>query len=1066
MLLTCFWLLSGAVFAQTLTVRGEVVQEENGEPIIGASVMVKGTNIGGVTDINGKFVVTNIPQNAKLLRVSYIGAVAKEVPLSKEFMKISLKSDAQNLDEVMVVAFGKQKKSSFTGSATVINSKELSKHVTTNVTNALVGSTPGLQIRGTSGSPGSVGDIKVRGISSMYAGTGPLIIVDGAPYASSLSNIPQDDIENITVLKDAASAALYGARGASGVIIVTTKKGKTTDAIVNVDMKWGVNTKGVQDYRTIQDPRKYYEVAYAQFYDRYFFDDGLSAEAANRKANDVMLNALGYNIFDYPQDEMLIGLDGKMNPKAVMGRRLTAEDGTVYWLQRDDFAKEAYRKGLRQEYNINVSGRMGHSGSFYGSLGYLDDQGFVVYSGFKRFSGRLKADYQAKKWLKLAANVAYTRSDRKSNPNFGSESLGNMMYFVSMSAPIYPLYVRIIGPDGKPHIATDANGNPHYDYGVGGRDFPGISRNFSSKYNPIGTNRYNVNTSYTNQLNANMTADVNFTDFLKLSLSSTLIWGAEYSSVYENSLYGDKVSVNGRLDKGYSYSYRQNHVQTLTYNDKFDKHNITAMLGHEYYINNGTALWAYAQGLFSPAILELDAAAKKLDSGSNSSIYNVEGFFGSMQYNYDDKYFASASYRRDASSRFANDHMWGNFWSIGAAWLINKESFFKADFVDQLKFKLSVGQQGNDNIRSYAYIDTYSLKPSSDTTMSADFAVKGNNRVTWETTTNFNAGLEFNLFGGRLNGTLDVYNKKTTDLLFWVSIPESSGTRGYYDNIGDIRNTGVELSLQGTIIKTKDFNWDLNFNVAHNQDKILKLPESKIKQLGGFYSGFMWYKIGGPLYNYALPEYAGPNAQGEATYWMDDSMKGITNRPGKRHDSVTTNPNEATIYEQGSNLPKAFGGFGSSISAYGFDLNLTFDYQWGGKLYDYRYMSLMGNISSPSDVGVAIHEDVLKSWTYNNTSTSIPRARLNDTYTVARSARGLTDASYLNFQSFTVGYTIPARLTKRISLSKIRVYAVGENLWIWSARQGLDPRLSYGSTSRTTGYVASRTFMGGLQVTF
>jgi TonB-linked SusC/RagA family outer membrane protein len=985
----------------------------------------------------------------------------------KSVMKIVLKNDSEVLDEVMVVAFGTAKKSSFTGAATVVGAEELSKHVTTNVANALVGSTPGLQLRGGSGAPGaSQGSIKIRGIASMYADTDPLIVVDGAPYSASLSNIPQEDIESVTVLKDAASAALYGARGAAGVILVTTKSGKNKQAQVNVDVKWGANSRAVQDYETISDPGQYYETVYGQYYNYYYYGRGLDAATANASANNTMLNHLGYNIYTVPDGEYLIGANGKLNPNATLGRTYEA-NGETYYMTADNWHDAAYKTALRQEYNVSVTGSS-DKGSFYASMGYLDEDGVIEFSGYNRLSARLKADYQAKKWLKLGANVSYVNSKTESNPNMGTAwNSANLMYYTTYIGPIYPIYVRVLDTNGNPTIRTDANGNPQYDYGVAATNYPGITRTFLSTGNPLGSNRYNESLTKGNKLNGNFTVDINFTDFLKFNATSTLDWGNTNASYLDNMLYGSKVSVNGQIDKRQTNTVRQNHVQTLTYFDQFGKHNVNVMLGHEYYDINTSYLRALGQGLFSQDIPELNAAAKTVESNSYSSEYNVEGYFGSVQYNYDDKYFGSASYRRDASSRFAKANRWGNFWSVGGAWLISKEKWCNASWIDQLKLKASIGQQGNDNIEDYAYTDLYDLTASSDTNMSASFARLGNSDITWETTTNFNVGLEFSLFGNRLSGSIDYYNKKTTDLLFWLSVPESAGTRGYYDNIGDIRNSGIELSLQGTLIHTKDVDWTVQYNISHNSDKILKLPDSKKELLGGFVSSRKWYKEGGSLYNYMLPEYAGPNEKGEATYWVDAELgEGVTNRPGKNHSYTTTNPNNATQYEQGSSLPDVYGGFGTSISFYGFDASVTFDYQIGGQVMDYVYQSLMSNNAEAKDAGAAVHKDILKSWTPNNTSSSIPRYQYGDQYTVATSNRWMTNASYLNFQSFTVGYTLPKKLLTAYGISKLRVYATGENLCFWSARKGFDPRYSYGATETVNVYSPVRTIMGGIQLTF
>ncbi len=1047
-------------FAQS-QISGKVTSSEDGSPVIGASIKVAGTNTGTVTDIDGNFSL-NAPAGSKL-EISYIGMVSKTVKAGRN-LNIVMDSDNHSLDEVMVVAFGTAKKSAFTGSAAVVGSEELSKKVTTNVADALVGSVPGLQLRGGTGQPGDTqGKINIRGIASMYASTDPLIIVDGAPYSASLSNIPTEDIESVSILKDAASAALYGARGAAGVIIVTTKKGSNKEAKINVDMKWGSNSRAIPDYDVIKDPGQYYEAYYAQLYNRNFYGRGQSAEQANLNANKTMLSDLRYNVFTYPDNEQLIGLDGKINPHATLGRVVTGTDGKKYLMTPDDWANTLYNKSLRQEYNVSANGGTDRS-TYYTSVGYLKDDGIIQQSGYERLTARLKADYQAKKWLKLGTNVGFVTSNQTQSSGLSSTSTlaNNPFVFTSTLAPIYPLFIR----DENGNIMKDDLGNDLYDFGSSSKF--GIVRPVLDNNNPMAELALNRVTANGHQLNASMSADIQITSFLKANLTSTLIWGQTNGHTYSNAYYGPKASVNGELQKESTESWRQNHTQTLTYYQDFGKHSVTVLLGHEYYKTNTRYLSATGQGGFTPSIQELAAFAKKLDSNSYRTAYNVEGYFGNAQYSYDDKYFGSFSYRRDASSRFAKDHRWGNFWSIGGAWLISKESWFKAPWVDELKIKASIGQQGNDNIGNWAYIDLYTLSKTSDTSMAASFARMGNKNITWETTTNLNIGTEFSFFNRRLSGTIDFYSKKTTDLLFWLSIPESAGSRGYYGNVGDIRNNGIEVTLTGSIIRTKDLDWSVTANIAHNSTKILKLPESKIADNGGFNETSKlettqyWYRVGGPLYNGYMPKYAGVNEKGEATYWVDEDAGG--GKHGTKYSYTTTNPNSASKYETGSLLPKAFGGFSTTVVYKGFDFTASFDYQIGGKVYDSRYASLMSPCDNSSAAGSAIHKDYLKSWSPNNTSSNIPRWQYGDNYTTAQSDRFLTNASYFNFQSFTVGYSIP---TQHIPFfSKIRVYCSGENLGFISARKGLDPRYSYDGGTTLNAYSPVRNISGGIQLTF
>ena len=1056
-------------YGQNITVKGTVSDASNGEPVPFASLQLKGTMTGTNTDANGEYSIS-VPSNGTLV-FSSVGYTTQEVAVNgKAVINVSLEADTEFLDDVIVVAFGTTTKEAFTGSASVMKSDQLEKRQTSNVANSLVGNVAGLQMRGASGAPGSgSGSINIRGISSMYASTAPLVIVDGATYSASLSNIPQSDIESVTVLKDAASAALYGARGAAGVIIITTKRSKGNDAKVSFDAKWGVNSRAVQDYETITDPAEYYEASYAQLFNDYYYNDGMSLEAANLKANSKMISILGYQTYTVPDGEQLIGTDGKLNPKATLGYALKSGDET-YWFQPDDWKDMAYKNALRQEYNVSLNGGNDKM-SVYASLGYLNEDGIIEYSGYERITSRLKVDYQAKKWLKFSGNVGYVHSRTESNPNMSTDySSTNLMYYTTHIAPIYPAYVRVLDANGNPVIRVDANGNEQYDYGVAGTNYP-VNRAFLQTGNPLGSNRYNDHYTQGNQLNGTFAVDADITSWLKANVTSTINWGGTLYHHYDNALYGPKVGVNGELTKYQNTGLRTTNTQTLTFHKEFGEHSVNVMAGHEYYDTKSNYLQANARGLFSPGIQEINATANKYDSYGYSSEYNVEGYFMSAHYNYAQKYHASVSYRRDASSNFMkkDGRWWGNFWSVGGAWIASKEDFFSgASWLDMLKIKASVGQQGNDGIGSNRYTDLYTLEKSGTYTMSPTFATIGNESITWETTTNINVGAEFSLWEGRLSGSLDVYDKIAQDQLFWLSVPESSGSRGYYGNMGDIRNLGFELVLNAALVRTKNIDWSVSFNTSHNSTKILSLPESKMLDPDNGYSGFtegsQWYKIGGPLYNAFYAKYAGVNENGEALYYVDSSLGGKTDRPGTKTDATTTDPNVATKYELGTMLPTFFGGFSTDLRVGNFDFSATFDYQIGGKMYDTRYANYMSPWANEGDAGSTFHKDWKKAWSVNNTSSSIPRWYYGDQYAVATCDRWLTSSSYLNFQSFTVGYTLPRDIVKGVS--KARIYVAGENLWFWSARKGLDPRCSYTGNTSVATYSPVRTVSAGVQLTF
>ena len=1077
------WMFAAlTVQAQNISVSGSVI-DGAGDPVVGANVVLSGsTSIYALTDAGGSFKL-NVPSDG-VLEVSSLGYIPQSVPVAgRKIIEVVLVEDSQLLDETIVVAFGTTTKEAFTGSATVMKSDELAKRQTTNVANALVGNVPGLQMRGASGAPGAgSGAMNIRGISSLYSNTEPLIIVDGAPYPASLSNIPQSDIESITVLKDAASAALYGARGASGVILITTKRARSSEAVVTLDAKVGVSSRAIQDYDTITDPREYYE-AYYTLLNNYYLSSGLDAATANLNANAQMLTDLGYNIYTVPEGQTLIGLNGKLNPAATLGRTYTYK-GEQYYMTNDNWRDVAYKNALRQEYNVSVNGGNKRA-SYYASVNYLNEDGIIEYSGYERISARFKADYQAKKWLKIAGNIGYTNSTTTSNPNMSESELGstNLMYYTSMIAPIYPIYVRVLDENGNPVIRTDANGNPQYDYGVPATNY-GVGRAFLQTGNPLGSNRYNKVFTKGNQFNGNLSANIDFTDHLHANISSTLIWGNTAGTQYDNGLYGPKVVVNGELYKVNTNSLRTNNIQTLTYNNSFGPINVNVMAGHEYYRSGSSSVSATAQGGFSPEILEIAAFAnKQVTSNSSSSNYNVEGYFVSAQVDDNNTFYLSLSYRRDASSYFDKNHRWGNFWSVGAAYVISKEQFMQnATWIDLLKLKASIGQQGNDNTAAYAYVDTYNLSASSDNkSMVPSYRLMGNPEITWETTTNSNVGVEFSLLKGRIAGGLDAYYKKTANQLFWISIPESAGSRGYYGNVGDIGNYGLELNLNVTPVKTRLVQWDINMNISTNKGVILALPEAKIADNGGYYEAPYWYTVGGELNNYMTYAYAGVNEVGEALYYYDAKLSPagglkdengdpITNNvsvSGKTKDGTTNKIGEASRYASGTTMPDFYGGFGTTLQIGDFDFSATFDYQIGGRIFDNRYANLMAPVQNSQGAGSTFHKDWVNSWSATNKESNLPRWQYGDRY-AAYGDRWLTNASYLNFQSFAVGYNLPLRKIFHMDkyISKIRFYVLGENLGFISARQGLDPRYSFEETSSMNVYSPVRTISGGIQVTF
>ena len=1043
-------LSTSMAFAQS-QISGNVTASEDGSPVIGASIKVVGTNTGTVTDIDGNFTLS-APAGAKL-EITYIGMQSKSVKAGKN-MKIVLDADNHSLDEVMVVAYGTAKKSSFTGSAAVLKSDEIAKISNSNAVSALTGKVSGVQINAATGQPGQESfNIRVRGISSINAGNAPLIVVDGSPYDGDMNSINPSDIASMTVLKDAASAALYGARGANGVVIITTKSGREGSTSFTFDAKWGSNSKALPDYNIVKSPAKYYETWYAALNNYAQNKLGYSANEAYGWANKNMINSadygLNYNVYSVPTGENLIGVNGKLNPNATLGNVINYK-GQEYMLMPDDWRDATYQNGLRQEYTLTATANS-NQGSFYGSANYLKNEGITMGSDYTRFTGRMKADYQIKSWLKVSGNMNYTHSNSNYLGGDGDSGDSGNMFAVNSVAPIYPLYIR----DGKGNIMLNQTTKMNsYDYGDG--TVIGLMRPIFQQSNPISNVQLETNNVEGNTFNAVGSAEVRFLkDFKFTSTNSTMVDESRQSNLSQ-PFFGQPAKSNGYVSKAHIRRWSYNFQQLLNWHHQFGEHDVEAMVGHEYYRTRYYVLAGSKSNIFSIYNSELDAAIVDGSISSYTTDYNTEGFFGRAQYNYSQKYFGSFSYRRDASSRFDPDNRWGNFWSFGGAWILSKEKWFESSWIDELKLKASYGEQGNDNIGDYLYTDRYSIGNSNGSISLKPSSTKGNRKISWEKGGNLNVGTEFSLWKGRLTGSVEYFYRKTTDMLAFFSLPVSYGYSGYYDNVGDMRNSGVELELNGDIIRTKDFTWSANFNFTAYKNKITSMPDEKkattVDGVKGYAGGGYFYGEGQPIYTWYMAKYAGVDKEtGEALYYKDS----------ENGETTTTNASEATMHLCGTALPDAYGGFGTSVSYKGFDFSMDFTYQLGGKIYDSSYSSLM-SISR----GRSFHADLLDAWTPSNTSSDIPRIQYGDSYAAYTSDRFLVSGSYLSLQDVTLGYTLPRALCSKIGINKVRVYATGSNLWLWSKRQGLDPRQSITGATSNAYYSPIRTISGGITVTF
>lgn len=1054
-------LVCSAVYAQNITVSGVVKDASNGEAVPFASVVVKGTTTGTETGLDGSYSIA-APSNGTLV-ISCVGYKTAEIAVAAAAIhNVSLEVDSNFLDETIVVAYGTSTKATFTGSAGIVKSEELEKRQVSNLTQALSGSVAGVQTTSSDGAPGSGATVRIRGFGSINAGMAPLYVVDGVPFDGDIASINSQDIESMSVLKDAAAAALYGARGANGVILIQTKKGSNGEAKISLDARVGVNSRAVKNYDVLSSTTTYMETMYKSLYNTGIYSLGYDAPTADAFANGKMFSSIGYQIYTLPEGENLI-LNGKLNPAAQLGY----SDGE-YFYTPDDWAANTFSNQIRQEYNLSVSGGNDKL-NYYFSAGYLSDGGVIPGSGFSRISTLLKADYQAKKWLKLGTNVSYSfTNSRYPDEQTTTNSSGNAFFIANNIAPVYPMFVR--GADGK--ILYDGT-TPIYDYGDGGST--NFTRNWMSISNPIGDLKYQITEYLADVLNSKIYAELTPFDGFKLSAIAGVFIDNTRSHMASSSKYGQSANYGGEAIQAHDRTFAFTQQYLANYKKTFATHHtIDALVGFESFSEVGESMEAYGQNLYMPGVWAVNNAIDERRGYGSVGSYAVMGIISRVNYDYDETYFASASYRRDASSRFHPKNRWGNFWSVSAAWNIGNEDFIKSvSWINLLKLKASFGQQGNDNIgNNYAYLDQYTMSGADGVFSDGNLAYKGNPELTWETTNAFNVGVDFSFFSERLNGSVEYFSRQTENMLYYKPVAASLGYSSVPMNIGSMRNSGVEIDLNGSIIKTKNVEWNLFGNATFLKNKVIKLsPDLN----GKLISGSRIYTEGESMYQLYIVKYAGVDAStGEALYWakpyknVDDGMGGtkqVVDEDAPEYATSNYAVAQATNRQStGDILPKVSGGFGTSLSLYGVDLSIQFAYQLGGKIMDSGYQSLMHS-GTASDLGQNWHTDIAKAWSVQNPNTDIPRLSSSDKYANATSDRFLISSNYLSINNITLGYTFPKAWTKNIGIEGIRIYGAADNLAVFSARKGLDPRQSF-TASTTSLYTALRTISGGIKLTF
>ncbi len=1081
-----------SAWAQT-TVSGVVISSEDGLPIAGASVKVLGTSKGVVTDVNGKYSIS-VPSEGSRLEISYVGMISRIVK-SGQNVRTELDIDAAGLEEVVVVAYGTQKKTSLTGAIQSVKSEAIEMRPTSSVTTALEGTVAGVQVNSTYGAPGTDPSIRIRGVGTVNGSSSPLYVLDGVPFGGNISDLNPADIESISVLKDAASAALYGNRASNGVILITSKKGKMGKLNVSLDIKQGTYSRGVPEYDRA-DARQWMELEWQNLRNSRISGNGEDAATAAAYASKNLIDEIVYlNIFNKPNDA-LFDANGKMAADASI---LPGYADDLDWY---DFG---VRAGYRQEYNINANGS-NDKADYRFSAGYLDENGYLKDSGFERFSGSVALNVRPVSWFKTGLQMNASHQNLTNTNGNSDAGFTNVFMYARNIAPVYPVHLHDVTTG---EYILDAFGNKQYDPGsyIDENGNVILTRNQYVDRHVFYENELNYDKTVRNTMNATAYIELNLPYGFNAIVKGNLNTRNSRNYTYNSAIIGDGKGSLGR-SKREEYSYKNyTFQQQLTWAGEFGNHAVDALIGHENYSNEYNYLYGYKTNEIMPgwgnftnftSITSLDGADYE---------YKTESYLGRVRYNYADRYNVEASIRRDGSSRFHKDSRWGTFWSLGANWIISNEEFMKEyKFVNYLKLRADYGEVGNDaGAGYYAYQALYTMEQNAN--KGALYLTQfPNKNLKWETGQSWGIGVEARLFN-RWNLSMEYFDRRNKDLLFDVYLPLSSGatTSKYPEsvvtkNLGTIVNRGFEVSTDVDVYKDKDWRVNVGANLTFIKNKVTKLPE---QNKDGIIDGTKYIMEGRSRYDFYIYTYEGVDskngyslykfndgdAQGNSYRFELDGVKYGNWEVDKTGEYVAKEIKGADLQNvvvidgvpysyvsnyakkefHGSAIAPVYGSFNFGVTWKQLSLNALFTYQIGGKVIDYNYQSLMQAGSTPS----SFHIDALKSWTVEDaTETSaiwsgdVPVLDYNISSQVnTTSSRWLTSASYICLKNLNIGYQLPKSLVNKVQLQGVSVNVACENLFTKTARKGMNPQQSF--TGVQYNYlVTPRVFSVGLNVKF
>ncbi|WP_304254569.1 TonB-dependent receptor [Phocaeicola plebeius] len=977
-----------AVQQQDQKLKGQVIDATTGEPVIGVNVLVKGTTNGTITDIDGKYEL-NAPAGA-ILQISFIGYKTVEIAATTSEQTIKLHEDTETLDEVVVVGYGVQKKESLTGAMSTLKENRLKDVTTPTVENMLNGKVSGVYVAPGSGQPGSNGAVQIRGRATLSGSTSPLWVIDGVIVGEDPGVLNPSDIENMTILKDAASTAIYGSQGANGVIIVTTKMGKSEKMKINASVKLGVSTMTNGKMEVMNG---------AELYDYY---------ASFPNQEDIKFS--------------------RWNPELRNANF--------------DWGELASQAGFTQDYNISLSGGNEKMSSYF-SLGYYSEEGTVKGYKYDRYSFRYRSNYKPFSWLTIKPNISGSM-----------KNTDDSQYDYTAKYTMFPW--------DSPY---DEDGNLVPDRYSGWVD--------SSDLNYLNSISYGNHTARkTYEFSGNFDFDIKITDWLTFTSVNNYRWTGYFQSTYTDPRTDSASGVQGRVEEEQTNNIQRYTNQYLTFNKMFGKHSVQALLAYEFMDTSAKVINAKGTGIVS-GFEVLDATATPEEVGGNLTEWAKQSVFAKANYTYDNRYLAEVSLRRDGASNFGDDKKYGNFFSISGGWNINREKWFKADWVDVLKLRASYGSVGNIPYSKYPQYGLYSVSSNYNGIPAILISQVGNKDLTWEQTYTAGVGIDANFFNNRLRFVFDYYNKYTSNILYQVPVSGLTGITSRWQNVGEMRNSGIEITIGGDIIRTKDWLWSLDLNMGYNKNKLEKLygddPNMMIIGGGGNDTTIAGaaekvLKVGYSTDRYYLREWAGVDPKNGAPLWYKNDGSGET----------TSNYSEAKQVMTEATSPKLFGGFNTSLTWKNIDLNASFGFSLGGKIYNYSRQEYDSD-GAYTDRNQMKLIDGWSRWEKEGDIATHPAASYgNKSNSNKASTRYLEDGDYLKLRSLSIGYNL--NLSKYY-IQNMRIYFTAENVFTLTGFSGIDPEVPayYDETTGTYKsigtaganlYPSTRKFMFGINLTF